>query len=417
MTYEQFIYSLLGILSPFFTPGVQADNLPTQPDVVVTPTSSTSTSTATTPPTTSTTDNSSTSTGSSTSGTGTTTGSTTGSSTSGTGTTTGSTTGSSTSGTGTTTGSTTGSSTSGTGTTTGSTTGSSTFGTGTATTGSTTTTTTERPTVKTPRRRTALELSRQYYDTRSQCDDGSPAYMCTGVMLRSNKNYSDQYHVWDPSPFSTKTGGTSFSWLRSDTRYSHLAFGYNSGFIFFPQQKADANAVKVDALCYFLLDASTASRDNHGCGAATVEFPDTSNTCDHYGIATAEKWLEHYQSEQNDRQHHQCGFDLTGDKATAAERFKVATTAHALLGDTGFNELNEFRLATWESGKGGQLPLQAFFYLTDTDGLSDAQHYQLDYYNQTQAFLPVIRITMPQTQSAQVQFNYVPSDQALTPVY
>ncbi|WP_414502209.1 hypothetical protein [Zymobacter sp. IVIA_5232.4 C2] len=387
MTYEQFIYSLLGVLSPFFTPGVQADSLPTQPNVVVTPTSSASTSTATTTPTTSTTDNSSTSTGSSTSGTGTTTGSTTGSSTSGTGTTTGSTTGSSTS------------------------------GTGTATTGSTTTTTTERPTVKTPRRRTALELSRQYYDTRSQCDDGSPAYMCTGVMLRSNKNYSDQYHVWDPSPFSTKTGGTSFSWLRSDTRYSHLAFGYNSGFIFFPQQKTDANAVKVDALCYFLLDASTASRDNHGCGAATVEFPDTSNTCDHYGIATAEKWLEHYQSEQNDRQHHQCGFDLTGDKATAAERFKVATAAHALLGDTGFNELNEFRLATWESGKGGQLPLQAFFYLADTDGLSDAQHYQLDYYNQTQAFLPVIRITMPQTQNAQVQFNYVPSDQALTPVY
>ena len=386
MTYEQFIYSLLGVLSPFFTPGVQADSLPTQPNVVVTPTSSASTSTATTTPTTSTTDNSSTSTGSSTSGTGTTTGSTTGSSTSGTGTTTGSTTGSSTSGTGTT------------------------------TTGSTTTTT-ERQTVKTPRRRTALELSRQYYDTRSQCDDGSPAYMCTGVMLRSNKNYSDQYHVWDPSPFSTKTGGTSFSWLRSDTRYSHLAFGYNSGFIFFPQQKADANAVKVDALCYFLLDASTASRDNHGCGAATAEFPDTSNTCDHYDIATAEKWLEHYQSEQNDRQHHQCGFDLTGDKATAAERFKVATTAHALLGDTGFNELNEFRLATWESGKGSQLPLQAFFYLADTDGLSDAQHYQLDYYNQTQAFLPVIRITMPQTQSAQVQFNYVPSDQVLTPVY
>lgn len=241
--------------------------------------------------------------------------------------------------------------------------------------------------------------------------------MCTGVMLRSNKNYSDQYHVWDPSPFSTTTGGTSFSWLRSDTRYSHLAFGYNSGFIFYPQQKAAADAIKVEPLCYFLLDASTASRDNHGCGASTNEFPNDSNTCDHYGITTGEQWITHYMTEPTDRQHHQCGFDLTGDKAVATERFKVATAAHALLGETGFNELNEFRLATWKSGQGSQLPLQAFFYLANTDGLSDAQNYQRDYYNQMHAFLPVIRITMPQTQDQNVQFNYVPNDQTIIPVY
>lgn len=347
MTYEQFIYSIFGALSPFFMPNVQADDFSTPPETTVSPAPATDTSTSTQTPSTNTgTDNSSTTTSGS----------------------------------------------------------------------SSTTTTTERPDVKTSFRRTAFELREQYADTRAQCDDGSPAYMCTGVMLRSNKNYSDKYHVWDPSPFSTSTGGTSFSWLRSDTRYSHLAFGYNSGFIFFPQQKAQADATKVDALCYFLLDASTASRENHGCGVAK-EFPNDSNSCDHYNITTPQQWVSHYLSEQTDRQHHQCGFDLTGDKAVAAERFKVATTAHALLGDTGFNELNEFRLATWQSGQGSKLPLQAFFYVANTDGLSDAQHYQLDYYNQTHAFLPVIRITMPQTQDKQVEFNYLADDQAVNPVY
>lgn len=236
-------------------------------------------------------------------------------------------------------------------------------------------------------------------------------------MLRSNKSYSDKYHVWDPSPFSATTGGTSFSWLRSDTRYSHLAFGYNSGFILYPQQKAAAGSTKIEPLCYFLLDASTASRDDHGCGAATHEFPNDSESCDNYDITNGQQWLEHYLSEDKDRQRHQCGFDLTEDKAIAAERFKVATAARALLGEIGFNELNEFRLATWQGNQGSQLPLQAFFYLANTDGLSDAQHYQLDYYNQTHAFMPVIRITMPQTQDQDVQFNYLPNDQMLTPVY
>lgn len=360
MTYKQLIYALFGAFSPFLMPGVQADDLPTQPDTVVTTAPSTTTGTDT---------------------------------------------------------STTGANTAGSNTNGSSTTTTDTSTTNTGSTSTTTTDTTTRPTVKTPHRRTALELSQQYFDTRMQCEDGSPAYMCTGVMLRSNKSYSDEYHVWDPSPFSTSTGGTSFSWLRSDTRYAHLAFGYNSGFILFPQQKAPDDNVKVNALCYFLLDASSASRDNHGCGAATQDFPTTSDTCDHYSITTPEKWIEHYQSETSKPQLHQCGFDLTGDKTVAAERFRVATKAHDLLGTKGFSELNEFRLATWESGKAGQLPLQAFFYVADTTGLSDAQHYQLDYYNQTKAFLPVIRITMPKTETAHVQFNYIPSDQALTPVY
>lgn len=275
--------------------------------------------------------------------------------------------------------------------------------------------------VKTPPRRTALELSQQYYDTRDKCDDGSPAYMCSGVLIRSNKNYDSSYHIWDPSPFSIRTGAVSMSWLRRDANFERLSFDHNSGFILFPQQKAPAESYQIQARCYFLMDASSASRDNYGCGASTVEFPTTSDTCDHYDITTPEQWVAHYLSELNDHQHHQCGFDLTATTDVSAERFKVAKDARLQVGEKNFTELNEFRITTWPSGLGRTLPLQAFFYvangnhLSSEDGRTDAQGYQRDYYNQTKGFMPIIRITLPKTASEDVNFRLFMEDQVIIP--
>lgn len=274
----------------------------------------------------------------------------------------------------------------------------------------TSSTTAEKP-------RTANELTQRYYNTTSTCDGNSPAYMCSGVMLRVLGGYSDKYHVWDPSPFSVTSGATSFSYLRQDSKFGKLAFGYNSGLILYPQLQAPKGSIKVTAKCYFPIDSDTALRSDSGCGEHS-EHVGVSDSCDHYDITNADEWYSHYTSADSvaTRRRHECGFYLDDrvPNAQARDNFYLALQSQQKLGSEGFATQNEFRLTTWASGIPSQLPLQAFFYLANTtDGLTNAQMYQKDYFNSTHKFVPVIQLTLPAAMDQNAKFRFIPTDQAI----
>lgn len=268
-------------------------------------------------------------------------------------------------------------------------------------------TTTEKP-------RTANELTQRYYSDTTTCDGNAPAYMCSGVMLRVLGGYSDKYHIWDPSPFSVTSGATSFSYLRQDSKFGKLAFGYNSGLILYPQQQAPQGTIKVTAKCYFPIDSDTALRSDSGCGEHS-SYPDSSASCDHYGIKDANAWYTHYTKVDDSRRRHECGFNLDAKVATtqAHDNFYLALQAQQKLGSEGFATQNEFRLTTWQAGIPSQLPIQAFFYLATTDGLNNARLYQQDYFNSTGKFVPVIQMTLPAAMDQNAKFRFIPTDQAV----
>ncbi|XDF79493.1 hypothetical protein AAFX60_020440 [Aliivibrio fischeri] len=90
-------------------------------------------------------------------------------------------------------------------------------------------------------------LTNDYNETPDYCGNGSPAFLCSGITFRGNK--PGNYHVWNPSPNAINTGGVSFSYLRKDSKYTRLAYGYDSGYIIYqifgaPQGKRD-----LDYLC------------------------------------------------------------------------------------------------------------------------------------------------------------------------
>ena len=267
--------------------------------------------------------------------------------------------------------------------------------------------TTEKP-------RTAYELTQRYYSTASTCQGNAPAYMCSGIMLRVLSGYSDKYHVWDPSPFSVTSGATSFSFLRQDSKFGKLAFGYNSGMILYPRQQAPKGTIEVSAKCYFPIDSDTIQRSDSGCGEHS-EFPDTSASCDQYDIGDASSWYSHYTNVGSARRHHECGFYLDDrlSNEDARDNFNLALQAQKTLESEGFSTQNEFRLTTWSANIPSQLPIQAFFYLANTTGLSSAQMYQKDYFTSTGKFVPVIQLTLPATMTQNAKFRFIPTDQAV----
>lgn len=264
--------------------------------------------------------------------------------------------------------------------------------------------------------RTANELTQRYYNTTMACDGNTPAYMCSGIMLRVLGGYSDKYHAWDPSPFSVSSGATSFSYLRQDTKFGKLAFGYNSGLILYPQLQAPKGTLQVTAKCYFPIDSDTALRSDSGCGEH-ADHLDTSDSCDHYDIGDADSWYAHYMDAGSvaTRRRHQCGFYLDDrvDNQQARDNFVLALQAQQKLGKEGFATQNEFRLTTWKAGIPSQLPIQAFFYLANTNGRTNAQMYQKDYFKSTQKFVPVIQLTLPTTMNQNAKFRFIPADQTV----
>ncbi len=258
------------------------------------------------------------------------------------------------------------------------------------------------------------QLNTAYNAEPANCgDDSKPAVLCSGVTIRGTVA-SSSYHSWDPSPASVTSGGTSFSYLRKDSKYQKLAYGYTNGLIFFPQQQAPAGKTAIPTLCAFPIDASTDNRVDKGCGEYTGH-PE-STTCQSQNIFTADEWYQHYV--QYSSQHaSECGFDLRTSTAgsTIASAFNATIESMATIASESFGTQNELRLQTWAPNIPTQLPIQAFFYLKGSSGLTGAQHDQQDFYNNTGGqVVPIVQIALPASKSDDVVFSYSVSDQIVS---
>lgn len=266
---------------------------------------------------------------------------------------------------------------------------------------------------------TVRYLTEDYNNTASNCDSTTtPAFLCSGVLFRGTDVYTTAYHAWDPSPASVTSGGVSFSYLRADSKYNKLAYSYSNGFIFFPYFYAPDGVgidTDIDIMCSFPIDAATGNRSDKGCGASN-SYPTTSGPCQEQGITTADQWYTHYIKGLQSHEY-QCGF-ITSDNSIydTADAFYQSILSMAKINTESFNEQNELRLATWAQGKQDSLPIEAFFYLNgSSSGLNSAQHNQNDFYQSTRShiWLPVIKMTLPENQSEDAMFEYIPGEQLI----
>ncbi|WP_256588788.1 hypothetical protein [Pseudomonas sp. HMWF021] len=255
----------------------------------------------------------------------------------------------------------------------------------------------------------AAYLTEAYHNKLSMCrnNPSAPAFLCSGVMLRATQ-HSAQFHFWNPNPTST---GVSFSYLRADAKFSRLVFGYNNGFILYPYFFKPVGKIEPQILCFFPVDGGTTHREQEGCGQTPGIA--SSRPCQVQGITTAAQYITHYNQQPN-KYGQLCGFDVRDDLNQAATTaFNEAIKAQGLGGTFAFNTQNEFRLAKWGQNLGTTLPIEAVFYINDT-GKAGAQYDQRDFKSQTGIWIPAIRITLPQTPTADVRFEFIAGDQAIS---
>lgn len=256
-------------------------------------------------------------------------------------------------------------------------------------------------------------LTSRYNDVSVNCGrDSKPAFLCTGIVIRGT-SYKAGRHSWNNSPDNHSSGGVSFSFLRKDSKYTKLAYGYVNGYIFLPYDNTESGMRHPQILCSFPIDAATSSRFDHGCGA----YPGVSGSgpCQSQSIYTETQWYTHYRSTTGNPRTHQCGFDVRNyldERATSA--FNASIKAMALLGSESFATQNELRLAVWPENSGSTLPLEAFFYIDgSSQGRSDAQSDQKDLYATDRVVIPVISARFPANASGSITFKYLAGDQAV----
>lgn len=269
----------------------------------------------------------------------------------------------------------------------------------------------------------AAQLNTLYGRKFANCNNSNsqPAFLCSGVTLRVTvKDPANQYKVWDPSPTSIKSGGVSFSYLRADTNFGRLAWGYGNGFILYPIFEAPADKIDLDYLCSYPMDGWTWHRSQTSVCVPHRDYPVQSQLCHNAGVTTAEQWLAVWNISGGNPNLRQCGFDITDDRnALAAPAFYQSLRAKSLLGATGFNGHNETIIKTWTPGSPNTFPIMAFFYIyggTDTKPLADAQYNQRDFYNSTnpKIVVPIIRLTPANSPTGVATFTFVAADQVVT---
>ena len=262
----------------------------------------------------------------------------------------------------------------------------------------------------------ARRLDAQFNDTRQNCGTANrPAFLCSGILYRGVIP-SDVYDSWNPSPGSDSRGGVSFGYTRVDGKVYGMHTRFKNGFIFTPYLLLDAgNVIKPEILCSFPYDGSTGERAGIGGCGAHPNYVNESKPCDQQGIDTAEAWFRHFVIPGNvpsgwspKHAQHQCGFNLAKAAGNAAS-FYQAIRATNMLSPTVRNQPHEVVVATWAQNIPAQLPIEAFFYITD--GVEHAQKDQRDFFAKTGRYIPIIFVTFPTSSSPNMTFKFNKDDQ------
>lgn len=207
----------------------------------------------------------------------------------------------------------------------------------------------------------------------------------------------------------------SFSWFRHDAQYGKIAHGYGQGFILIPiLSYAGYPYQNMEVLCAFPMDAASDERRDRGCGAHRL-YPFDSGPCQSQGIDTALRWREHYQSVPIGfpRHDHQCGFTTVTRTPGSAALFALLPAIMKGLGQESFDEQNELVIEEWPVGLGATMPVEAFFYVEGSDGLTEARRAQVDFHCLSAVWRPVIRMTLPTTRNGRASFTFATIDQAV----
>ncbi|WP_159068987.1 hypothetical protein [Burkholderia metallica] len=250
-----------------------------------------------------------------------------------------------------------------------------------------------------------------YYKTPRNCGGRHrPAFLCSGVMLRATVE-SPAFRPWNPSPTSQTSGGVSFSWIRADNNFSHLAYNYKNGFILYPGFSALQGKDSMLVLCAYSMDGGTDRRSGNGCGPSP-DYPTESRPCITQGITDAQKWITHFNSLKI-KYSDQCSWDVTKGHADTAYNFYQSILARKKILSPWWETQNELRVATWKQNNGENLPIHSFFYISgDNQALTNAQTDQKNFHHEYGIVVPVISITLPVSKGKKASFSYKRSDQS-----
>jgi predicted component of type VI protein secretion system len=251
----------------------------------------------------------------------------------------------------------------------------------------------------------ATRLNGRYLDTRDKCDNGTPAYYCSGVVIRGTQN--GNFDPWNPSTNALALGGVSFSYMRKDAYVKDVY--RNSGYIVLGQQEAVAKDKGLDYLCVYAYDAWTAQPDrpDAGCGfqPRTAQAPDPS-TCSQVDAITDTGWYAFISTLP--KQQDQCSLS-----AQDPEQFVTSLNVRANRPANMPDAWNEILVKTWDQNIPEKLPLEAFFY-KNASGLAEAKAYQQKYATRTGGgWLPIIKLDLARLSDA--PFSYSPTDQGVQP--
>lgn len=252
------------------------------------------------------------------------------------------------------------------------------------------------------------DLNAKYQSNVAQCSNGTPAYYCSGVLLRG-VDYSTFFKFWDYGSQATKLGSVAFTYIRADVGSRSLNSGRSSGFILKDQTSALAAGKALTLRCIFPFPTESLDvRADHGCGfapKAAQANADLANCAKLWGSpVTAAAWLKNFQ-EHSSLPKNQCSLSTV-----VAAQFKASLEAHTLMGAVWTAKPTEVLVQTWDESKPERLPVEAVFYdaLKPTK-LVDAQKFQREYYLATSIYVPVVRLDL--TASDKNVFSISDSDQ------
>lgn len=245
--------------------------------------------------------------------------------------------------------------------------------------------------------RVTQRLNARYGQTALTCRNGQSAFDCNGVLLRSSG--VGAFRTWNPSPYSVKAGGVSFSYLRRDANIRVVV--WPQGYLI--RELAAPVAYRLSLGCLYAADAST-----HYSGSA--------NPCTFRGwceqmnpaVTSTAAWTTFIRGNP---------FSSCAFRADVSALKLMLDIRRNVPGLTGWNE---FMVNTWPQNIAQKLPLEAFFYSQTAhylgqqpgvEGLSGGQSFQSNYLEDTGRFLPLVKLDVLAANGQ--PFSFDPNAQAL----
>ncbi len=235
------------------------------------------------------------------------------------------------------------------------------------------------------------DLNAKYNSTVPQCSNNTPAYYCSGILLRA-VDYSTFFKFWDYGSKATFLGSVAFSYIRSDIGSTSLNGGRKGGFILKDQTSALADGKALRLRCIFPFPTeSLDDRASHGCGFAPrgVQVNEDLANCAKLFIpaVTPALWLQNFHEHQS-LPKNQCSLSTM-----VAAEFNTSILVHDLIDAAWTAKPMEVLVETWDESKPAKLPLAAVFYDASAPAkLADAQKFQREYYQATSLYVPVVKL-------------------------